>query len=195
MSMGDAGNVASIGNLAVGGPSLLGPAGIGLGFASSVLGGKGGKAHHPVAGGSPGAYTLDNKPWGGVDDYQIQGDNGTYNLLPEINATSTRDSLYGKLNGDALAQQLFNKRFPQQTQSPVDRYKTNSGMMGRMTGIGAPAPQYRPNLNLSLANRNHNAVNGDPLGAANLAQMQINSTPQKFTDYARGQQHPFFTPK
>lgn len=76
MSSGGGSTAASFGSMAVN-PTALGAAGLGLGVLGGMLGGKS-KGKSLVAGGGPGAYTLNGEPIG--DPYTVRTDSGEYDI-------------------------------------------------------------------------------------------------------------------
>lgn len=78
-SMDGVSGVGSVGGLAAGAPfGATAPL-----SAVSMMAGKGGGGHNPlIPGYSNGQYTINGTPLQRANNYQIQGDNGTYNLLP-----------------------------------------------------------------------------------------------------------------
>lgn len=78
-------NVASAARFAMN-PTPLGAAGLGLGIASSMLGGKGKKKKTFIPGYRDGQYInqVSGKPYDRANQMMITGDNGTYDLIPAI---------------------------------------------------------------------------------------------------------------
>lgn len=189
-------------------PTPLGAAGLGIGLASSMLGGKTGGGRTPnVPGYSNGEYTINDKPFDMANNLQIQGDNGNYDLVPTLSdlkqpATPPGIPDMGRMGGMGGYQdgQLVPQNIsPEQTfydktiksfgndQSAIDQLKSKfptitPGMFGGQAGQSFA--QARPYQTRSIL----------PIGGP-VTQDQIMGIPlNKLSSYARDNNRPAFTP-
>ena len=234
IASGVAGSIPGVGKIA--GPIVGGLTGGPLGFASSLAsqaiqgnyggGGGGGGGGAPTYGSTnPGAagsgtttpfysptynygansYSVDNNPYD-ASKYFIQGNKGTYNVLPQLanlydpatqqRAGAPSANIYNDIigqfsqNQDTLAQQNFQKNFGLQTYNPTAGSPTT-------LASGFTGPDY-------LKSDIQNAL-GEyyPSGSTQTESIPVNyadfgfksgDTLQQIANYAKTQNNPFFMP-
>ena len=165
-------NAASAARFAIN-PTPLGAAGLGLGIASSMLGGKGKKKKTFIPGFRDGQYInrVTGKPWEAANSMVIQGDKGTYDLIPQIGAAEAdygsqwqkaqRDisgstgspnvdkilyhSMRGSLGDDAAALAEFDKRYPLRT-GGMTAVNQSPQVVSWLAGVD---PRYSPDYKYS----------------------------------------------